>query len=130
MAKTKILIIDDDQVIANMYAARFSRGNFEVEIANSGKDGLQKIKEGKRDIILLDLAMYPADGYEVLAEIKKMRLAHASKIIVFSNLSQKEDIERAMLLGASDYIVKANVTPSEALRRVENIIANKMSVET
>lgn len=118
----KILIVDDDQVIADMYATRFRQDGFEVETAGDSKTAVQKTKEWSPDVILLDLVMYPVDGYETLSLIKKLKLPKSPQVILLSNLGQKEDIDRGMALGAADYIVKANLTPSQVLQKVEKII--------
>ena len=75
------------------------------------------------DIILLDIVMPNIDGFEFLRIVGKENLKKASKIIVLSNLGQKEDIEKGLALGASDYIVKANSTPSEVVNKVKELLA-------
>jgi CheY-like chemotaxis protein len=92
--KTKILIIDDDPFILDMYVLKLKQGNFEVETASNGKDGLAKIKAWEPDVVLLDIVMPAMDGFDVLRELKKDPPAHPMKTMLLTNLGQKEDVER------------------------------------
>lgn len=116
----KILMIDDDPFIADMYVLKFRDEEFEVETARTGKDGLKKIAEFNPDVILLDVVMPDMDGFQVLEELKKRGMKR--KVILLTNLGQKEDVERGMDLGASDYIVKAHFTPSEVVEKVRKLL--------
>lgn len=117
----RILIIDDDPFILDMYVLKFKEQGFPVDTAASGKDALQKIKKSPPDVILLDLVMPTMDGFEVLQEIKK--LSAPIKVILLTNLGQKEDVERGRTLGADDYIIKAHFTPSEVVEKVTSILS-------
>ena len=118
----KILIIDDDPFIADMYVLKFKDEHFDVVVARTGKEGLKKVQEFNPDLILLDIVMPDMDGFHVLEEMKKQG-GRAHKIILLTNLGQKEDVKRGMGLGASDYLVKAHFTPSEVLERVRTLLA-------
>lgn len=122
--KHKILIIDDDEFLLDMYATKFKEEGFEVEIAHEGKEALRKIKEGiSPEVVLLDIAMPGMDGFELLEIRIKEKLIPNSKIIVLSNLGQKEDIEKGISLGAIDYIVKAYFTPSEVVKKTNEVLS-------
>ncbi len=116
----KILLIDDDPFIVDMYVLKLKEGRFEIEIARDGKEGVKKAKEFNPDIILLDIVMPGLDGFGVLEELRKDGGRH--KIILLTNLGQKEDVERGMRLGADDYIIKAHFTPSEVLGKVNALL--------
>ena len=116
----KILLIDDDPFIVDMYVLKLKEGRFEVEIARDGKEGVKKAREFNPDIILLDIVMPGLDGFGVLEELRKDGGRH--KIILLTNLGQKEDVERGMRLGADDYIIKAHFTPSEVLEKVNALL--------
>ena len=118
----KILIIDDDPFILDMYVLKFKERGFEVSTARDGKDGLQKIQEYEPDLVLLDVVMPILDGFDVLQELKKTKPAHPLKIVLLTNLGQKEDVERGLGLGADDYIVKAHFTPSEVVDKVKDLL--------
>lgn len=122
-AKHKILIIDDDEFLLDMYATKFKKEGFEVEVAPGGKEALDKIKEGiSPEVVLLDVVMPKMDGFELLEIIRKENLIPVSKIIILSNLGQKEHIDKGMSLGAADYIVKAYFTPSEVVEKVNKVL--------
>lgn len=119
----KILIIDDDKFLLDMYAMKFSGKDFDIETSQNAAESLAKISAGYHpDVILLDLVMPGLDGFGFLDEMKKKDLAKGTKIVVFSNLGQKEDIEKGMALGAAGYIIKASSTPSEVVGKVNQIL--------
>jgi len=118
---TKVLIVDDDPFILDMYVLKFKERGFEVVTATDGKLGLVKINEEKPDVVLLDVVMPTMDGFDVLQELKKQEKT-AMKIIMLTNLGQKEDVERGMSLGADDYVIKAHFTPSEVVNKVMSVM--------
>lgn len=123
MQNKKILIIDDDKFLLDMYAMKFSGKDFDIETSQNAADSLAKVVGGYHpDVILLDLIMPGFDGFAFLEEMKKKSLANGTKIIVFSNLGQKDDIEKVMALGAAGYIIKASSTPSEVVGKVNQIL--------
>ncbi len=125
--KKKILIVDDDSFLLDMYAFKFSQNNFEVHTAVSGLDSIQKLKSGiNPDIILLDIIMPEMDGFEMLNKINNDKLSPNSVKIILSNKSQQEDIDRGNSLGVAGYIVKANSTPAEVISQVAEILAKKL----
>lgn len=121
----KVLIVDDDVFLLDMYALKFKQAGFLVDIAQNGDEALAKIKENKPEIILMDVVMPKMDGFEVLRIIKKDNLAPGAVILILSNLGQKEDIDKGFKLGASDYIVKAHFTPSEVLEKVQSLLSKQ-----
>lgn len=124
--KRKILIVDDDTFLLDMYAFKFSQHNFEVYTASGGLQVIEKLKDGlKPDIILMDIIMPEMDGFEMLEKINKDNLSPSSTKIILSNKSQQADIERGNNLGASGYIAKANSTPAEVIEQVAGILAKK-----
>lgn len=122
MAKKRILIVDDDKLISEMYATKFQAEGYEVAAAYDGESVIGKIAEFKPGVVLLDLVMYPMDGFSVLEAIRRLPPGGRPAVIIISNLGQKEDIEKGMHLGASDYVIKAHFTPSQVLEKVEHIL--------
>jgi len=121
----KILIVDDDKFLLDMYSFKFNEKGFEVVQAFGSVDAINKLKGGVApDIILLDVVMPAVDGFEVLSEVKEKKLVPGVKVIMLTNLGQKDDTERGMALGADDYIVKAHFTPTEVVDRVKSILGN------
>lgn len=121
--KKKILIVDDDEFLLDMYAVKFRESNFEVDTVTTGAEALDKIKGGLRPhVILLDLIMPGMDGFDFMKTIKDGNLIPQTLIIILSNLGQKEDVEKGMKLGAKDYIIKAHHTPSEVVTKVQTLL--------
>jgi DNA-binding response OmpR family regulator len=115
----KILIIEDDTLLAKMYQTKLAMEGFISEIACDGEEGIKLVKSLKPDLILLDLMLPKVDGFTVLATIKKDSETKKIPVIVFSNLAQSSDIKQAKDLGAVDYIVKANLTPNEIIKKIK-----------
>ena len=121
--KRKILIVDDDSFILDMYALKFSQNNFEVYTASGGVQAIEKLKDGlKLDIILLDIIMPEMDGFDMLEKINSLQLSPKSTKIILSNKSEQADIDRGNSLGVAGYIVKANSTPAEVIDQVIKIL--------
>jgi DNA-binding response OmpR family regulator len=121
----KILIVDDDDFLLEMYALKFKEAGFEIDIARAGKDAIDKVHSFAPSIVLLDIVLPEMDGYEVLQNIRKEKEGKKMLIIMLTNLSQKEDAERSVRLGADDYIVKAHFTPSEVVKKVQKLLKEK-----
>lgn len=115
----KILLVDDDEFLLDMYSLKFKEAGFDIDIAASGEAALEKMRKVNYDIVLLDIIMPALDGFEVLQKMKAEKLGGDSIVIVLSNLGQKEDIERGMYLGAKDYVIKAHFTPREVVEKVK-----------
>lgn len=125
--KRKILIVDDDNFLLDMYALKFSQNNFAVYTALNGVEAIKKLQDGlNADIILLDIIMPEMDGFEVLEKINNNKLSPNSIKIILSNKNQQSDIDRGNELGVAGYIVKANSTPTEVISQVINILSEKV----
>jgi len=122
----KILLVDDDKFLLDMYSTKFNEKGFEVTAVFGGTEALSKLEEGlEPEIILTDVVMPVMDGFEFLAELKKKKLVPHASIIVLSNLGQKEDFDKGAELGADGYIVKATSTPTEVVNKVLQIVESK-----
>jgi DNA-binding response OmpR family regulator len=120
-----ILVIEDDQFLVNLISKKIVVEGFNVSIALDGKEGLAKAKEEKPDLILLDLLLPGMEGFEVLEKVKEDPEIFATPVIIFSNLDQRDQIERAMKLGAKDYLIKAQFTPDEIIEKVKKALKEK-----
>jgi CheY-like chemotaxis protein len=113
----KIILAEDDPMISEIYEKKFTEAGYEVTVADSGDLVLAMYKKNKPDIILLDLILPKMNGFEVIEQIRKTD--QDTKIIVFSNLNQAEDREKASRLGANGFVSKADYTPSNLVNEVE-----------
>lgn len=124
--KRKILLVDDDKFLVDMYTVKFREANFDITPAFSGEEALDKIKEGIiPDVILMDMIMPGMSGLDFLSALRQNKQAENAVMIVLSNQGQKSDIDEAKKLGVDGYIVKANTIPSEVLDQVIDIMKRK-----
>ena len=118
----KILIIEDEEELLSLLEKRLTQEGYEVAIAKDGKEGLAKIKEIKPNLILLDIVMPVVDGFELMEQTSKDEEMKKIPIIIISNSGQPVEIDRALKLGAKDYLVKVEFTPQEVLEKVKKQI--------
>ncbi|MDD4803597.1 MAG: response regulator [Candidatus Paceibacterota bacterium] len=120
--KKKILIVDDDKFLLNMYSMKFDKNGFEVKVASGAMDAIDILKNGyKPEIILMDLIMPVMDGFSMYETIKKENLAPGALAVMLTNQGLVSDINRAKELGVHGYIVKATTIPSEVVEEVIEI---------
>ena len=121
LQKHKIVLVEDDTNIREMYKMKIEAGGYVVVTAKDGVEALALIKREDPNLILLDILLPKKDGFEVLKEIKnsKDEKIKATPVIMLSNLSSKEDTEEAKKLGALDYFVKAKTSPKEIVEKVD-----------
>jgi DNA-binding response OmpR family regulator len=116
----KILLIEDDPLLIDIYTTKLKEAGFLTSVATDGEVALEMIKKEKPDLILLDIVLPYTDGWEILKKVKELKLP--SKVIILSNLGQKEEIEKGLKLGADRYLIKANYTPSEVIEEIKKLI--------
>ena len=120
--RKKILIIEDDPFITDVYVLKLESEGYDVDTAEDGLVGLKKMQEKKYDIILLDIVMPNLDGFKVLERVRMNPNLSQVPIVILTNLSQKRDIEKGLNLGAIDYIVKTKFTPTEVAKTINKIL--------
>jgi DNA-binding response OmpR family regulator len=121
MPKT-ILIIEDEPTLQKTLGLALGQESFEVKSALDGEAGLKLAKEIKPDLILLDLILPKMDGFEVLGELKKDDEVKEIPVIVLTNLESNKDIERALELGATSYLVKANYDLDDVIAKIKTTL--------
>jgi DNA-binding response OmpR family regulator len=121
---TKILIVEDDNAILEMYNLKFKEENFNILTAMDGLDGLEIARKELPAIILLDIMMPKMDGFAVLTELKNDPKTKGIPVLMLSNLGQQADIEKGKNLGATDYIVKASMTPTQVVEKVKSYLGS------
>ncbi|MDB6122733.1 MAG: Response regulator receiver protein [Pedosphaera sp.] len=118
----KILIIEDDQLVANIYRNKFSVENFQVEIALDGITGLQTINTFQPDVVILDLMMPDITGLEVLKKIRAQPEFQQLPVIVFSNTYLSNMVQEAWKSGATKCLSKSNCTPKQVIEMVKTLL--------
>lgn len=121
----KVLIIEDDDTLLQMYRLKFEREGFEVLSAIDGEAGIGEAVGKKPDVILLDIIMPKVDGFAVLKQLKGDPKTKAIPVILLTNLGQTEDVKKGRSLGADDYLIKASFTPAQVVAKVRDTIAGK-----
>ena len=124
--KSKILLVEDDKMLADMYVTKFSKEGIQIMKAEDGAKGLEIARKEKPDLILLDIIMPKLDGFAVLKELKKDPSMGNTHILLLTNLGQSEDVEKGKELGADDYFIKANHTPAEIVEKVKYLLTKKI----
>jgi CheY-like chemotaxis protein len=124
--KKKVMIVEDDYFVMDIYYTKLAQSGLEVISANNGLEALKKLQEEKQipDLILLDIIMPYMGGLEVLEKIKKDDQLKNIPVILLTNLSQKAEIDTGMKLGANDFLIKSHFTPSEVLEKINSVLNN------
>jgi len=119
----KILIAEDDKFLASAYRLKLTKAGFEVQIANDGEELIKILETFVPDLILLDLVMPVMDGFAVLENLRSNSKFKSLPILVASNLGQKEDIDRASNLGATDFVVKSDMSLDMLIEKINKFIS-------
>ena len=118
----KILIVEDDSALLEMYKVKFEEEGLSLITASDGEAGLELAKRELPQAILLDIMMPKMDGFAVLTEIKKNPATKNIPVLMLSNLGQKTDVDKGQQLGAVDYIIKASMTPTQVVDKVRGFL--------
>jgi DNA-binding response OmpR family regulator len=124
MFMAKILLVEDDPMISEIYQRKFVASGFEVDTAMSASEVLEKAKENRYDLVLLDLVLPEMNGIEILEKIRGDVQSYdpALKVVIFSNLNDQENQDRALQLGAIGFIEKSSYNPTELVVEVQRIL--------
>ena len=120
--KKLILLVEDDEFLAELYATKLHLEGFEVILAADGEKGFKMAKEKKPDLVLLDIILPKMDGFEILKAMKGDKELKNIPVILLTNLSQKDEVKRGLDLGANDYLIKAHFMPSEVVKKIKQTI--------
>ena len=122
----KILFVDDDTFLLDMYAVKFKNNGWDVRTCDNAENALKVLLGGYvPDAMLVDIIMPGMDGIEFLSVVRKENLATGVALILLTNQGLPDDIARAKELNVDGYIIKATTIPSDVLRETEKILANK-----
>lgn len=120
-----ILFIEDEPTLQKRIEEALTKEGFQIENAMDGESGLQKAKTLKPILILLDIILPKKDGFEVLKELKQDESTKNIPVVILTNLESNNDVEKALGLGATTYLVKANYELSEVIEKIKEVINKK-----
>lgn len=118
----RVLLVEDDPFIRDIYNVKFSQEGFEVYLAENGVEALKKMEQFIPDVILLDIVMPYMDGMETLKNIRSREEWKKVPVIMLTNISEKEKIEESEDFSVSDYLIKSHFTPSEVVQKVKALL--------
>lgn len=119
--KYHILLIEDENALLYTLGLKLDKEGYEVSKADSGTAGLEELKNNVFDLVLLDLILPEMSGFEVLEEKNKTK-NKKTKVLVLSNLGQKEDVEKVMKLGASGFLIKSNNSLQDIVNEIKKLL--------
>lgn len=125
-SQLKILLIDDDRFLLDMYSLKFKKSQLEIDTSGGSQNALEKLRNGEKyDIVVLDIIMPGIDGLELLKTIREEKLLPEATFIMLTN--QADDMEKAKAFNVDGYIIKATTIPSEVVEKVLQIYKDKNS---
>jgi len=125
LPKTRILLVDDNPTLLDMYKERLEAGGYEVVTASNGQEALSKAVEYLPQCMLLDIMMPKINGFDVLENIRSNNETKNIPVIMLSALVQDSNKEKGIKEGADDYIVKSETIPGEVITKIENVIKKR-----
>lgn len=128
--KKTIVLVEDEKTLANLIELRLGRAGYKVETAYDGQKGLDLILKSNPDLVLLDIMLPGLSGFDILNKLKEEHLLPNLPIIIISNSGQSLELQRAVDLGARDYLIKVNFTPDEVLEKVEKVLQGKTEIKS
>lgn len=120
--KLKVLLVEDESMIVDMYKMRLEGDGFEVLVTDKGSEAIEMAKKDKPDIILLDVILPETDGFSILQNLKSDSKTKNIPVMMLTNLGQESDKEKGGQLGAVEYFIKSQHTPADVLSAVKRII--------
>lgn len=121
--KSKVLLIEDDTFMIELLARDLETAGFEVAVAKTGTEGVEKFATAQPDLILLDLLLPDLGGFEALRQIRRHPKGPDTKVMILSNIAEGPDMEEAKRLGVIEYLVKANFTLPEIIEKIKKNLA-------
>ena len=121
--KIKVLLIEDEKEVAELYKLKLTLDGYEVITAENGQEGLDKANSYRPELIFLDIKMPEMDGFEVL---KKLRAAARTKdipVVILSNFDEQDLIEKGLTLGANEYLIKSQFTPEDISNKIKSWVS-------
>lgn len=127
----KILIVEDDYYIGDIYVHSFTNAGYQTDLAIDGNEALEKTKENSYDMILLDIMLPKQNGIEVLRILRSpTSSATHTPVYLITNLGQENIISEAFKIGADGCIFKAKLTPKEVVKEIESFLIKRAKSDT
>lgn len=121
----KVLLIEDEKEVAELYRLKLSLDGYQVLVAEDGESGLKKSFEENPDLIFLDIKMPGMDGFEVLKHLRQNENTKLTPIVILSNFDEQEMIEKGLSLGANEYLIKSQFNPGELSAKTKSWFSKK-----
>jgi len=118
----RILIIEDEKILSKILKDKFTEHGWIVKVALDGIEGLEAVKKGSFDVVLLDLLLPKKNGFEVLREIRADSGYKNLPVLIISNLGGREEVQEALRLGATDYFVKTQHSLADIIKKAEKYL--------
>ena len=122
VGKGKILIVEDDKFLREMLVKKLFEAGFDIQPAIDSPSAFESLSTRKPDVILLDLMLPGEDGFSILGKLRAAEETKETPVIILSNLGQQDDVKKALDLGATDFMVKANFTIDEIAKKLNELI--------
>lgn len=123
----KILLIEDDKFISDLYARQLSNAGFTVVVANDGTTGLQHLTSDTFDLLLLDIMLPGMNGLEVLEAFRTKNPQIVLPVLMLTNLGQDAVIKKGFDLGAAGYLIKASYTPAQIVEEAKKALVGQQA---
>lgn len=120
--KKKVLIIEDDAFLLELCSKKLKEMSVDIYEAGDGERGLEMIEQEKPDVVLLDIGLPKMDGMELLKHIRKNPKIKKTKVLIFSNYSDRQKVKEGLDLDVSDYLIKAHFTLDEVVEKIERLL--------
>lgn len=117
-APKRILLVEDEEIIVDLLQRKLEKEGYEVIVTVDGEMGIERMKEIKPDLVLLDIVMPKMGGFEVMEKMREDPILKSIPVIIISNSGQPVELDRAKELGARDWLVKAEFDPQEVVDKV------------
>lgn len=122
MPKILILIVEDEEATAEMYATNFKQAGYEVDISHDGLQGFEKMVTEQPSLVLMDIVMPGLSGVEVVEKAKHEHATQSIPIVMLTNYSDSVELKNAMRQGAVDFIIKSDLTPRQVVEKVQKYL--------
>lgn len=124
----KILIVEDEESIRDLYKRQVELAGFQTDSVASGKEALAALTQNRYDLILLDIMLPDVNGLQILKEVKGNDKTKSTSVLMLTNLGQDITIKEGFNLGAEGYLIKASYTPDQIIQEINNILTKKQAM--